>query len=215
MRSARSWHAALMPLYARTPGRRALQIGSDVFVLVWCVTWWVVGQTLASVITALASTADATATASADVDDRLTQVADVAGSVPLVGSQLADPFTQLAAVAASLSTAAAGQVEPLTNGAGITGWLTFLLPVAAVVLVWLPRRIRFARNARALQAIAQRPGSTDLLALRALTTLSPVELARIDGDPAAGWRNQDPATLTHLAHLALVSGGVARPAADG
>ena len=199
-----------MPFYARTAGWRARQIAADLFVLLWSVGWWFVGQVLAGLIRALAQAAETTAAASTDAYDRLTEIATVAGSVPLVGDSLASPFTDLAALALSLSSATGGQVDTLQGVATATGWLTFLVPVALILLVWLPRRITFVRNSRALLAIAERPGSQDLLALRALATLRPTELATVGGDPAAAWRAQDPAALATLAQLALVDAGVAR-----
>ena len=50
-----------MPFYARTAGWRARQIAADLFVLLWSVGWWFVGQVLAGLIRALAQAAETTA----------------------------------------------------------------------------------------------------------------------------------------------------------
>lgn len=203
-----------MPIYARTTGWRARQIAADLFVVVWTIAWWFIGQVLADLLRDIAAVADTTATASSTASGRLSEIADVAGSVPLVGKQLSSPFDELASLVDSLSAGATAQVATLDGAAPVVGWLTFCVPVALLVLVWLPRRITFARNARATLAIAGRPGSQDLLALRALSTLPAVELAQVSGDPAHGWRTQDPAVIAHLARLALMAAGVAPRPAD-
>lgn len=200
-----------MPLYARTPGRRARQIAADIFVALWAAGWWIVGQVLSGLIRGVAAAADTTSSASSEATARLTDISATAARVPLVGTQLAGPFDDLAALTSALAASSGSYVGTLSTVASVTAWVTFGVPVALVVLVWLPRRIAFARNARAILNIASRPGSQDLLALRTLATASPVELEKLDGDPAAAWRSQDPTTIAELAHLALVSAGVARP----
>lgn len=201
-----------MPFYARTPGRRARQIAADLFIVLWIAGWWIVGQTLAGLIRGIATAADATSSASGEATARLTEISSAATRVPLVGSQLAGPFDDLADLTSALATSSGDYVGTLSLVSSVTAWVTFGVPVALVVLIWLPQRIAFVRNARAILSIADRPGSQDLLALRALATLTPVELARIDGDPASAWRSQDPTAMGQLARLALVSAGVAKPA---
>ncbi|MFV0406349.1 MAG: hypothetical protein ACK5LN_05945 [Propioniciclava sp.] len=199
-----------MPFYARTPYRRAGQIAADLFVVIWAIAWWSLGQLLSNLLRALARTTDAAASATANVRDQLTEVTDVFEGIPLAGERLAGIFAELAEVAQTLATATDGPGDALVQAATWTGWLTFLVPTCLLVLIWLPRRLRFARNARALLAIAERPGSQDLLALRALATLPPTELAQLDGDPVAAWRANHQATVAALAQRALVSAGVAR-----
>ena len=63
-------------------------------------------------------------------------------------------------------TSANNQVESIERLALVAGWLVFLIPVALVVALWLPRRVRFYRQARASQEFLDSSADLDLFALR-------------------------------------------------
>ncbi|WP_285753570.1 hypothetical protein [Lentzea sp. NBRC 105346] len=89
-------------------------------------------------------------------------------------------------------------------------WLQVALiavPVMFLLIVWLPFRLRFALRAGAALRL-RAGGSTDLLALRALTSLSGRELARFSSDPAAAWRAGDDQVVDELARRQLATLGL-------
>ena len=61
-------------------------------------------------------------------------------------------------------------MESLERLALVVGWLVFLIPVALVVALWLPRRIRFYRQAKASQRFLDSSADLDLFALRAMAS---------------------------------------------
>lgn len=65
-----------MRLYATSPLRRTLQIGADLFVLVWVLAWVAIGRWVHSLVMMLASPADPLRSAGTSFSDRMTDVAD-------------------------------------------------------------------------------------------------------------------------------------------
>ena len=109
--------------------------------------------------------------------------------------------------------AADHQVESIERLALIIGWLVFAIPVAVVVAFWLPRRIRFYRQARAAQHFIDSSADLDLFALRAMASQPMHVLAAVSDDPVAAWRTGDRAVINELAELELERSGCAcRPA---
>lgn len=200
-----------MNFYARPSARLVRQIASDLFVLIWGVTWWFLGRFTDGVVRAIAEPARRTADLGTGVRDQLTDVANQADGVPVVGDGLGQAFTGLAGTIGGLVSSAEEQVRAIETAATVAGWLTFLVPVALVVLAWLPRRLAFARRSAELRALVETVDGTDLLALRALATLPVAELRTVAPDPMAAWRQGDQQVTLQLAELELVRSGVERP----
>ncbi|SDD66057.1 hypothetical protein [Actinokineospora iranica] len=85
-------------------------------------------------------------------------------------------------------------------------WLTgalIIVPVALVLVVWLPRRLRFVRDAGAARRLrALGADGADLLALRALVFQPLPRLSRA-GAVGACWRAGDPEVIAALARSEL------------
>jgi hypothetical protein len=94
----------------------------------------------------------------------------------------------------------------------LVGWLVFLIPVSVVVAFWLPRRIRFWRQARAARAFIDSGADLDLFALRAMVTQPMHVLAAISDDPVGAWRGGDHTVITKLAEIELGRSGLRLPA---
>ena len=93
----------------------------------------------------------------------------------------------------------------------LVGWLVFLIPVTIVVAFWLPRRIRFYRQARASQVFLDALADLDLFALRAMAAQPHYVLAEISDDPVKAWRSGDRAVINQLAELELRRNGLQLP----
>lgn len=199
-----------MILYSRRPQRLARQIVSDVFVALWLVASGVAGRIVHATVWGLAEPARQTAQLTRDLRGQVAETAEQAGGIPLVGDALYDMFDGLTGSLDSIVSSAQDQAAGWEHVALVLGWLTFLLPAAAVLAVWLPTRLRFVRRAHATRALLATDSGEDLLALRALATQPLPELQRITSDPMAAWRAGDQTVITVLAGLELADAGVSR-----
>ncbi|HLZ38626.1 MAG TPA: hypothetical protein VKP64_12925, partial [Mycobacteriales bacterium] len=97
-------------------------------------------------------------------------------------------------------------------------WLAVLvgaLPVVVALAVWLPRRLRWVREARAVTRL-QATGGLELLAWRALVNRPLRVLARAGvRDPAGALRAGDAGAVARLAALELSAVGLRLPATGG
>ena len=202
-----------MGIYASRPGRMVGQLVSDVFVLVWGVVWALIGVFVHGVVGRLAAPARETARTAGRLAGDFTDAADQAAQVPGVGDQLRRPFDAASTTMGKLIASANNQVEIIERVALVIGWLAFLIPVSVVIALWLPRRIRFYRQARASQHFLDSAADLDLFALRALAAQPLSVLAGISDDPVRAWRAGDREVINQLAELELRRDGLRLPAA--
>jgi hypothetical protein len=201
-----------MRWYADHPARRARQLTGDLFVLGWVLAWVLVGRWVFGLVQSLAGPADPLREAGTSMDARMTDIAGRVTGIPLVGTGLQAPFAQVASAGADL--VAAG--DRLDAAVGSVAWVVTLLatgmPVLLVVAGWVGLRLRRLRQARAVVADLGSPGSSELLALRALVRRDPGRLRRVAPDPVAGFLSGDPDVLRALAQLELEAVGLSRAA---
>ncbi|MFC5052266.1 hypothetical protein [Saccharothrix xinjiangensis] len=196
-----------MKWYADQPARMARQVVADLLAVAWAWCWVVVALAAGDAVRELRAPGDRLVDAGRDLGDTFGEAAANARDVPLVGGRLGEALDRGRDAGGTLTEAGATQVEAVETGAL---WLTVALvvvPVAFLLVTWLPLRLRFARRAAALRRLRDQ-GRVDLLALRALNGLSPADLAAFPVDPAEGWRRQDPEVVEALAGRLLRAGGV-------
>ncbi|MGJ6981226.1 hypothetical protein ACSDQ9_11965 [Aestuariimicrobium soli] len=200
-----------MRFYAR--GWRATrQAGGDIIVLAWVVVWVWLGTVVHGVINELAGPARQTAKTSGELAARMREASGQLGRVPGVGDQLARPFDGMAGDLDQLVTQANGQVATIGTVAWVMGVLTAAAPIALVLLLWLPRRVSFARNSAAAQKFIDADADLDLFALRAMANQPMPVLANISNDPMGAWRRRDREVIRKLAKLELDRVGLSMPA---
>ena len=202
-----------MGIYSTRPGRLAGQIFSDLFVLAWSIGCGVVALVVHQVVGALAVPARETARTATRLMDNMREAAEQAARVPGVGEDLRRPFDAASTTLGNVVISANHQVESIERIALVSGWLVFLLPVALVLALWLPRRVRFYRQARASQAFLDSSADLDLFALRAMASQPMHVLAGISRDPVGAWRAGDRAVINRLAEVELRRSGLAMPPA--
>ena len=159
-----------MGIYSTRPGRLAGQIFSDLFVLGWSIACAVAALLVNQVVAALAVPARETARTATRLMDNMREAAEQAARVPGVGEDLRRPFDSASTTLGNVVRSANDQVETIERLALVAGWLVFLIPVALVVALWLPRRVRFYRQARASQEFLDSSADLDLFALRAMAS---------------------------------------------
>lgn len=199
-----------MQFYARPSWRLMRQIIADLFVVLWCVAWWFAGRLTDGVIRAVAEPSRQAAKLAEDLRKQTADAANQAAGIPLVGDGLRQPLDGMAGTLNDLGRAAAGQVAAIEQTAAVAGALAFVIPVALMIVIWLPRRLAFARRASEVAKLVETADGNDLLALRALANRPIDELRSIGADPVASWRAGDPGAMTALAELELISAGVRR-----
>ncbi|MBB4964363.1 hypothetical protein [Saccharothrix violaceirubra] len=187
-----------MKWYADRPVRLVRQLVADVLAAAWTWFWVTVALGVRDAVLTLRAPGEALASAGRSLGDTFAEAAAKARDVPLVGDNLADALGRGDGAGDTLATAGTTQIEAVETTAL---WLTvafIAVPTAFLLLLWLPVRLRYARRAGAARRL-RAAGRMDLLALQALTTLSPTALSRFASDPAAGWRAGDPDTVAALA----------------
>lgn len=195
-----------MRFYATSPLRRSLQIGSDVFVLVWVLGWVLIGRWVHGLVSTLAAPADPLRSAGTSFSDRMTDIADQVVRIPLVGEDLDAPFTGAAGVGGDLVRAG----DVLESSVRTVAWVVSLLSAGTpiLVLVWGLSRWLWIRRAAALGGELDDPESQQLLALRALVRQHPRRLQKLFPDPVAAYRSADPEVWRTLADLELAEVGL-------
>jgi hypothetical protein len=200
-----------MGIYAKRPAKMIGQLFSDGFVLLWTIGWAVVGIFVHRVIEVLATPAREIARTALRLAENFREAATEAAKVPVAGDQLRRPLDAASVTLGSLMNSANEQVASIERLALIVGWLVFLIPVTIVVAFWLPRRIRFYRQARASQVFLDALPDLDLFALRAMAAQPLYVLAEISDDPVKAWRSGDQAVINQLAELELRRNGLRLP----
>jgi hypothetical protein len=194
--------------YSARPGRLALQLLADAAVLVWIYVWYRVGRFVHDSILTVADVGYALERNTSGLAGNLDRAGSGAQQVPVFGEALGDPLQAAGAEVGRLAAAGRDAGDRVAVLAAPVGWLVALVPILAVVLVWLALRLRFARRAGTAAALAGAPAGTDLLALRALSSRPVAELTAVAPDPVASWRERDEAVLQALAALELYGAGV-------
>jgi hypothetical protein len=196
-----------MKLYSDFAAQRSRQIVVDLLAVAFIAAWIWLGAVVYSLVLGLTDFGVQMEKAGAGFRDTMTDVGDNLGGVPLIGSGIRTPFDS-ASAGATLEAAGASQQVAVQNLATGLGLGIAVLPVLAILVVWLVPRIRFARRASQAKGLVSAGVGLDLLALRALSNQRLPVLARIDADPAGAWRRGDAAVMRSLAALELKSSGV-------
>lgn len=201
-----------MKLYADLPGRRTLQILADLGILAWICLWAWVGRLVHDTTMELAAPGRQLQSAGSGFRDQMTSAGDSVRDLPLVGDRISAPFRQVSGAGTTIEQAGTDLVDAVTRLANILGWVTALVPIIIVGLVWLVLRGRFVRRASAAQRFIDNAADLDLFALRAMAGQPMRKLAAISADPTGAWRRGDEETIRSLALLELRDTGLRPPA---
>jgi hypothetical protein len=190
-------------IYADLPGVGLRQFLTDLLVVAWVGFWirasiWVYDR-----VSTLAVPGRKIEGAGEGMASGLSDAGNKVGSVPAVGDQLSAPFDKAASAATALADAGRAQQAAVHDLAVALVILVLVVPLAVVLLGWLPLRLRWIRRASLAASLRSRPSGRDLLALRALTRQPLRRLVRIHPDPASAWRDGEQAAMRSLANLEL------------
>ena len=171
-------------LYAQTPRMRNGQILRDISTLAWVGLWTWVGTRVHDLVAALAGPGRAVESAGQTLSRSAAEAGSGIAGVPLVGDALERPFGALSGVGRTLQGAGAAQQEAIAELALWLGTSLALIPIAYVVLKYVPGRLSWIREATAAHHIRLDADDLELFALRAAVTRPFHELRRVSKDPA-------------------------------
>jgi hypothetical protein len=190
-------------LYADRVPTALRQLILDLIVVIWVYLWIRAGLWVHDMVQKLGVPGEKLQSAGTGIADNLNDAGGKVGRVPLVGGQLVKPFTGAADAARSIADAGRQQQEIVGKMSVIMALAAVAVPLALVLFLWLPRRLRWIRRAGVATSVRDAPAGRDLLALRALASQPLNQLARLGPDIAQSWRNGDPAAVDALAALEL------------
>jgi hypothetical protein len=216
-----------MKIYADTDGRRSLQMLGDLLLVGWIYLWVQLALVVRDATLSLARPGEEIAAAGTGLAARLRDAGDTVGGIPFVGDEAKAPFEGAGGAADRIAAAGQSQVEAVTT---LAFWLSLAvgaIPVLIALIVYLPLRWRFVREATAGSRFLRStdhpladhpladPGQRlDLFALRAMSRQPLHKLARVSHDPAGAWRRGDGDVIRALATLELRDSGLAVPASS-
>jgi hypothetical protein len=173
-----------MKLYAEQGPLRWRQLAGDLLVAAWIVGWGFLGVTVWRLVGKLAGPGRTVEQAGAEFAGNMGAVRDKVGGVPLVGEQLRAPFGRLGTVGETLADAAHAQQEVVRQLAWWLGVLLAAVPIVMLLLLWLPPRLRWAREAAVAARLRDDRADLHLFALRAVANRPLRQLHRVTPDPA-------------------------------
>jgi hypothetical protein len=198
-------------LYAELPATRARQLLGDGLVLAWSGFWLWAGVRLHELVVALAVPGERLEGAGRGLAASLGRAGRAAADLPLAGEVLAAPLTTARDAARAVAAAGQAQQDAVARLAFWLGLLVVVLPVGWALARWVPGRLRWMRDVRAISRLCA-GGGLELLAWRALANRPLPVLARAGvADPAAALRAGDPAAVARLAALEVTAVGLRLP----
>ena len=192
-----------MKLYAETSGLRARQLVGDLVVLAWTAAWVAAGVALNRLVEKLAVPGERVEQAGGSFAGDIAEIQQKVGRLPVVGDELQDPFGRLAGVGRTLAAAGVTQQEVVHQLALWLGVVVAVVPIVALLLVWLPSRVSWAREAGAASRLRMDGADLELFAIRAVANRPLRDLHRVTPDPAGDLRAGEYQALADLELRAL------------
>ena len=192
-----------MKLYAETAGLRARQLLGDLAVLAWTAAWVAAGVALRRLVEKLAVSGARVEQAGSDFAGDIAEIQQKVGRLPVVGGELQDPFGRLSGVGRTLAAAGVTEQEVVHQVALWLGVMVAVVPVVALLLAWLPRRVAWAREAGAASRLRMDGADLELFAIRAVANRPLRALHRVTPDPAGALRAGQYEALADLELRAL------------
>jgi hypothetical protein len=199
-------------LYAETAGLRVRQLAGDLAVVAWVAAWVAAGLALYRLVEKLAVPGARVEQAGSSFAADVAEIQQTVGRLPVVGGQLQDPFGRLSGVGRTLAEAGVAQQEVVRQLALWLGVVVAAVPVVALLLVWLPRRVTWVREAGAASRLRLDGADLELFAIRAVANRPLRELHRVSPDPAGDLRAGE---FQALADLELRALGLRAPPRPG
>jgi hypothetical protein len=198
-----------MKLYADTTGRFGRQLLGDLLVAGWIALWIWLAVQLRERLLKLAGPGETLQAAGSSFSGSLNDAGDKVGRLPVVGDDVAGAFRNAGGAGDSIAAAGRSQVDAVHQLALFVPGLMLLLAAGVAVALWLPGRVRWAREAGAAQRLSG-PDALEVFATRAVVRRHTRELARLPEATVTRWRAGDERAAADLADLELRALGLRR-----
>lgn len=212
--SSRPTAPRVVRVYAPPGWRLTRQLLGDAFLVVWTLGWALVAVAVKRLVDALAVPSQTMVSTAREISTTTASAGDSVSKVPGVGGTLATPFRALQQQVTDLAGAAQHQADVIHQVAWTISLISVAIPVLLACWLWLPRRVRFIREAAAARRFIDSDADLDLFALRAMTHLPMATLAGVSDDPVTAWRDGDREVIERLAALELHRSGLTMPRRD-
>jgi hypothetical protein len=191
-------------LYAELPARRLRQVLLDVLVLALLALCVWAGREVYDTVGLLAGPGRSIEQAGSGFAGSLDRAGDRIDDLPGIGDGLRAPFDAVAGAGRQLEEAGRAQQEVVARVALVIALAVAGLPALLLLVGWLPRRLRWMRDAGdALRLRGDDPDDLALFAWRAVARRPLGELRRAVADPGAALRRGDYEALAALELRAL------------
>lgn len=200
-----------MKVYADSPATFARQLLADALFVCWILLWVWIGNVVHDGTMALAEPGLRAESSASSLSESMTDAGEFLEDVPLIGDGAATPFEKASAASRSLADAGRATADAVERLAFWLGTAIAVIPILVVALYYLPRRLRFVREASAGQRFVDGPADLELFALRAMNNQPLHVLARVTDDPVGALRRGDQAVITALARIELSANGLRPP----
>jgi hypothetical protein len=197
-----------MKWYAETSSKRTIQQLADGVVGLWTLLWLWAGNAVRDAVRRLGAPGRELEEAGAGLASGLTGAAERADGLPVVGGALRAPLDAAAGAGDALARAGVAQQEAVGTLALLLAVAIAGPPILLAVLLWLPGRVRWGRDASAADRLR---GDVELMALRAATSSPLHDLAALGPEPVGRWRRGEPGAAHALSALELHRLGLRPP----
>ena len=200
-----------MKLYADSSATFARQLVTDALFVCWVLAWVWIGTIVYDGTMALAEPGLRAESSATSLSESMSDAGNFLEDVPLIGDGAATPFEKASDASRSLADAGRATADAVERLAFWLGTAIAVIPILVVALYYLPRRVRFVRQASAGQRFLDGPADLQLFALRAMNNQPLHVLARVTDDPVGALRRGDAVVIAALADLELRASGLEPP----
>ncbi len=183
----------------------------DIGVIVWIAVWIGLGVLVWHDVNVQSQLSQNVVKTGAAIKDT-GQALGVVGGIPLVGSTIGGFAKKIEATGADVATSGAASTASIKRIAVVAGIGTAVLPAALILILYLPLRLGWRRDAgairTALPAEAGDPAFEQYLAHRAATSLTWDRVRALTDDP---WKDIHNGDYRRLADAELGRLGLKRP----
>jgi hypothetical protein len=197
-----------MTLYSDFAARRTRQVIADCLALAGIAGFVVLGIVVHSTIAALQAIGVQLADAGSSFESTMSEIGDRLGRIPLIGGGIGAPFDEASDAGTTLQEFGRAQQDAIAQLAVGAGLIVAVVPILAILVLWLIPRLRFVRRAAWARRASATAAGLDLLACRALLSRRPPEILAAHPDAAGGWRRGERDAVEALALLELRACGV-------
>lgn len=198
-------------LYSARTGQALRQMAGDLLAV--GLVWWAVRLNgwIDEQISKLAAPGTSLQEAGNGFSGGLSSAGKRVSRIPGVGDDLREPFDRAAGAGDQVAEAGQALHDTVERIALVCGLIAATVPLL-IVLWWLRRRLRWAREASAARRLVRGGADASFFALRALAHQPLSEVIRVarrlEVDPGEAWRRGDQEAVATLAKLELTRLGL-------